>query len=114
MRTYFSSLVILYRELIRRPPCLPALPQEPMLSGLRCLSEDIQQKLEDFLEEKLPSRTPGVRLNSKAEGKLDVIELLWTVQALKEKHFDWWWTDLTRHQKEEVRTFVLLLCFHDY
>jgi hypothetical protein len=51
-----------------------------------------------------------VRKMSKTEVYLDILECLWLTQALKERHFDSWFSDLRILQSNEV----CFLCFMFY
>ena len=92
-----------------RPPMLfSALNREPTLRGLTLLRTEEMAELESFLGEKLT----GIQYSEKrgpADRYLDLIEALWTAQALKERHFDYWFTETKKIYDAEVITTIF--CF---
>jgi hypothetical protein len=96
-----EQLIRIYRH---RPPMLFSAPfKEPTVSGLSSLSPEEILELEKFLGVSLSSIQYGER-QTPADAYLDLIEGLWTAQALKERHFDSWFTDLKRLHEKEVGT----------
>lgn len=86
-----------------RPPMLFSAPnKEPTVFGLSPLSPTDIAELEAFLGVGLDSIRYGVR-QGKADTYLDIVEGLWTAQALKERHFDSWFTDLKKLHEKEVK-----------
>ena len=86
-----------------RPPMLFSAPnKEPTVFGLSPLSSTDIAELEAFLGVGLTSIRYGVR-QGKADTYLDIVEGLWTAQALKERHFDSWFTDLKKLHEKEVK-----------
>ena len=47
---------------------------------------------------------------------LDILEAMWTVQALKERDFDMWFTALRKRHSEEVHDVSIMIgeCRYDY
>jgi hypothetical protein len=93
-----------------RPIMLFAAPnKEPMASGILKLTPQEIQLLEAFLGVPLASLSQSgddpssfTPERKKAEYLLDILEQLWNVQALKERHFDAWTAELHRvHMNEE-------------
>ena len=85
-----------------RPPMLFSAPnKEPTVFGTSSLSPTDIEELEAFLGVPLTSIRYGDR-QDKADAYLDLVEGLWTAQALKERHFDSWFTDLKRIHEKEV------------
>ena len=85
-----------------RPPMLFSAPSvEPTVFGLSTLSTDETTELEVFLGVSLTDIRYGERQN-KVDAYLDLVEGLWTAQALKERHFDSWFTDLKKLHEKEV------------
>jgi hypothetical protein len=94
-----EQLIRIYRH---RPPMLFSAPfKEPTVSGLSSLSPEEVLELEKFLGVSLSSIQYGER-QTPADAYLDLVEGLWTAQALKERHFDSWFTDLKRLHEKEV------------
>ena len=89
-----------------RPPMLFSAPnKEPTVFGISPLSSSDTEELEAFLGVSLTSIRYGER-QDKADAYLDLVEGLWTAQALKERHFDSWFTDLKKiHEKEVLDIF---------
>jgi hypothetical protein len=89
-----------------------------MASGLNNLSTKEQQILESFLGVPLRSLSvfDDILLTSperkKAEYYLDVLEELWSIQALKERHFDAWITELRSLHSKEVSTAFCFFTLH--
>jgi hypothetical protein len=74
-----------------------------MASGLAQLAEPERIELETFLKSSIMSLdVPG----SYAEQVLDVLEALWYTQALKERHFEAWITQLNAQHKKQVIIFI--------
>ena len=85
-----------------RPPMLFSAPnKEPTVFGTSSLSPTDIEELEAFLGVTLTSIRYGER-QDKADAYLDLVEGLWTAQALKERHFDSWFTDLKKIHEKEV------------
>ena len=85
-----------------RPPMLFSAPSvEPTVFGLSTLSTDETTELEVFLGVSLTDIRYGERQN-KVDAYLDLVEGLWTAQALKERHFDSWFTDSKKLHEKEV------------
>lgn len=85
-----------------RPPMLFSAPNmEPTVFGLSVLSPEETTELEVFLGVSLSEIRYGQRQN-KVDEYLDLVEGLWTTQALKERHFDSWFTDLKKLHEKEV------------
>ena len=85
-----------------RPPMLFSAPnKEPTVFGTSSLSPTDIEELEAFLGAPLTSIRYGDR-QDKADAYLDLVEGLWTAQALKERHFDSWFTDLKKIHEKEV------------
>jgi hypothetical protein len=88
-----------------------------MASGLNNLSVKEQQILESFLGVPLRSLSvfDDILLASperkKAEYYLDVLEELWSIQALKERHFDAWITELRSLHSKEVSSVTFIFDF---
>jgi hypothetical protein len=96
-----EQLIRIYRQ---RPPMLFSAPfKEPTVSGVSSLSPEEILELEKFLGVTLASIQYGER-QTPADVYLDLIEGLWSAQALKERHFDSWFTDLKRLHEKEVGT----------
>lgn len=94
-----EQLTRLYRY---RPPMLFSAPnKEPTLFGLSSLSSADTSELEAFLGVTLSSIRYGERQLG-VDIYLDLVEGLWTAQALKERHFDSWFTDLKKLHDKEV------------
>lgn len=94
-----EQLTRLYRY---RPPMLFSAPnKEPTLFGLSSLSSADTSELEAFLGVTLSSIQYGERQLG-VDIYLDLVEGLWTAQALKERHFDSWFTDLKKLHDKEV------------
>ena len=72
-----------------------------MRAGLQQLEPQHIQELEAFFNEKFPIERPFTG-GEKLERFLDMLESLWTIQALKERHFDSWFRDLATLQMKEV------------
>jgi hypothetical protein len=88
-----------------KPPkllfCTP--DQEPMRSGIQQLTDHEIRLLEDRFHCRLPHKNLLNTLNSDAFARcLDTIESLWTLQALKERHFESWFFDLRQMHLKEV------------
>ena len=100
---------LLCRMYKTRPPMLFSAPnREPTLRGLSLLRSEEIVELETFLGEKLT----GIQYSEKrgpADRYLDVIEALWTAQALKERHFDYWFTETKKLYDAEVT-----ICTHRF
>ena len=85
-----------------RPPMLFSAPNmEPTVFGLSVLSPEETTELELFVGVNLSDIRYGQRQN-KVDEYLDLVEGLWTTQALKERHFDSWFTDLKKLHEKEV------------
>ena len=94
-----EQLTRMYRH---RPPMLFSAPNvEPTVFGLSILSPEETTELESFLGVNLSDIRYGQRQN-KVDEYLDLVEGLWTTQALKERHFDSWFTDLKKLHEKEV------------
>ena len=94
-----EQLTRMYRH---RPPMLFSAPnKEPTLFGLSSLSSADTSELEAFLGVTLSSIRYGERQLG-VDIYLDLVEGLWTAQALKERHFDSWFTDLKKLHEKEV------------
>lgn len=94
-----EQLTRMYRY---RPPMLFSAPnKEPTLFGLSSLSSADTSELEAFLGVTLSSIRYGERQLG-VDIYLDLVEGLWTAQALKERHFDSWFTDLKKLHEKEV------------
>ena len=92
----------LTRMYARRPPMLFSAPSlEPTVFGLSALTTAETAELESFLGVPLADIQYGRRQN-KVDVYLDLVEGLWTAQALKERHFDSWFTDLKKLHEKEV------------
>lgn len=105
--------------------------QEPTASGIAALTTDTngrQQQpspaaleLEAFLQCKLadlPSRTPNLRQEPRnfsswtpVDKYLDLLEAMWSAQALKERHFDSWITDMRNMHIEQVTGLTVGFCW---
>ena len=98
---------LLCRMYRSRPPMLfSALNREPTLRGLSLLRSEEITELESFLGEKLT----GIQYSEKrgpSDRYLDLVEALWTAQALKERHFDYWFTETKKVYDAEVTTTTL-------
>jgi hypothetical protein len=89
-----------------KPPKLFCTPeQEPMRSGIQQLTELEIRLLEDRYQCRLPHKSLlHAATSDKFTKCLDLVESLWTVQALKERHFESWFYDLRQlHDKEVCR-----------
>lgn len=93
---------LLLRVFSRRTPALFSAPdKEPMLSASSQLSIQEIAEIESFLG--TPISSLGRESFSKADIALDILEGLWITQALKERYFDAWFSDLKMTQSQEVR-----------
>lgn len=91
--------------------------QEPTASGLAALTPEGATELEAFLGCKLnelPNVTPNMHAEARdyttwtpADRILDLLEGMWSAQALKERHFDSWISDLRNMHIEQVRPDLL-------
>ena len=103
-----------------RPPMLfTALHKEPTASGIAALTTENPgaAELEAMLGCKLaslPTRTPNMHQKpaqygtwTTADRYLDLIESMWAAQALKERHFDSWITDMRNMHIEQVTFFYI-------
>jgi len=85
-----------------------------MVAGLNILSLTEIKELETYFGTSLAvaeAAAMGVgarerETDSKLELLLDVLETLWTTQAMKERHFDAWFAALTRAQRNEVECHI--------
>lgn len=104
----WDNILGLTPEILRRihhnraPMIFSAPNQEPMIYGLNCINDDETKELDVYLGTRLRQYD---RTNTVGAGKLssvlDILEALWTIQALKEKQFEAWFIDLSkRHEKE--------------
>ena len=75
-----------------------------MISGFKILNTNEIIALELFLETSLSniSNNLGGLYNNKLEICLDLLEAMWSIQALKERHFDSWMIDLNAIHTKEV------------
>lgn len=73
-----------------------------MTSGLDALSVDDLNRLESFF--KVQGLDPSLQKDpySFYERVLDLLEGMWYSQALKERHFDIWFSELIRKHTAEV------------
>lgn len=86
----------------RKPPLLFSAPgKEPMSRGLRALSAAELGELEVFFGTPLATYTPSAAADSKLDRVLDVLEALWTTQALREKVFDRWFAEIRQVHEQE-------------
>mmetsp|Transcript_20400 Transcript_20400/g.34152 ORF Transcript_20400/g.34152 Transcript_20400/m.34152 type:complete len:717 (-) Transcript_20400:3421-5571(-) len=110
------------------PPILfTALHKEPMASGMMTLLNGAQNKEETYVNMKqeletflngcaltdLPSVTPNLRRDpidystwTSADKILDLLESLYSMQALKERHFDSWMADIRKLHKTQEETLM--------
>lgn len=104
----WDNILGLTPEILRRihhnraPMIFSAPNQEPMVLGLNCINDDEANELDKYFGTRL-SQLDRSRLASaeKLSSILDVLEALWTIQALKERQFESWFIDLNkRHEKE--------------
>jgi hypothetical protein len=94
-----DQLIRMYRH---RPPMLFSAPaKEPTVLELSSLSTEEVLELESFLGVSLSTIKYGER-QGPADAYLNLVEGLWTAQALKERHFDSWFTDLKKLHEKEV------------
>ena len=96
-----EELRVIYHD---RPPVLFTTPElEPMKSGFMLLTELEITSLEFHFSSKFPG-SPAPFCSPFLAYCLDQIESLWTIQSLKERHFDSWFADLRNsHAKEEKK-----------
>lgn len=103
-----------------RPPMIFSAPhKEPMLSGVSGLQKTLVKEIEVFfnlpisavVQATLPYAPPVVAAVgdsltvSKVKRVADLLEALWSAQAMKERHFDAWIVDLrTYHENQEKLT----------
>ena len=79
-----------------------------MISGFKILNSNELLALESFLEFPLSNicNSLGGQNNNNNSNKvdicLDLLEAMWSIQALKERHFDSWMSDLNIIQIKEV------------
>jgi hypothetical protein len=97
----------LIRLFHNRPPLLLVAPsKEPMKSGFKNLLPDEVNELERFLAVPLVSLLEPANTNDtarmRAEFILDILEEIWMSQALKERHFDHWFSELAKQRRIEV------------
>eukprot|EP00600_Ochromonadales_sp_CCMP1393_P006214 CAMPEP_0174959844 /NCGR_PEP_ID=MMETSP0004_2-20121128/3394_1 /TAXON_ID=420556 /ORGANISM="Ochromonas sp., Strain CCMP1393" /LENGTH=716 /DNA_ID=CAMNT_0016208191 /DNA_START=160 /DNA_END=2311 /DNA_ORIENTATION=+ len=110
------------------PPILfTALHKEPMASGMMTLLNGAQNKEETYVNMKqeletflngcaltdLPSVTPNLRRDpidystwTSADKILDLLESLYSMQAIKERHFDSWMADIRKLHKTQEETLM--------
>lgn len=81
-----------------------------MLSGLDALSVDDLNTLEAFLQVKGIDPNQERERDSFYERTLDVLEGLFYSQALTERHFDSWFSELVRKHTVEVSTYLAQSC----
>jgi hypothetical protein len=74
-----------------------------MATGLRQLNDQQRTELELFLHCPL-SALQQPNLSTKAQETLDTLEAVWSIQALKERHFDAWIAQLNALHKQQVYT----------
>ena len=86
-----------------RPPILFSAPnREPTLRGLALLRPEEISELEAFLGDKLMN-VQYAEKRGPADRYLDLVEAMWTAQSLKERHFDYWFTEMRKlHDAEEA------------
>jgi hypothetical protein len=73
-----------------------------MIRGMGALLPEELKQLEQFFGVKLSSYIPATYV-SKIERVLDILEALWMSQALQERQFDAWFSEIQRLHKKEVR-----------
>jgi hypothetical protein len=84
-----------------------------MTKGIAALSPEERSTLEAFFGVKLSPYVPSSYV-SRIERVLDILEALWTAQALKERHFEGWLGEIQKVHMREVsnlslRTVVVVL-----
>lgn len=93
-----------------RPTMLLLMTEQEMRESK--LAENEIAEIETFLQEKLPHYNLDAVLGPKLHIYLDVFECLWVTQALKERHFNHWFSELrSRHIKEVIPVFFFN-CLH--
>jgi hypothetical protein len=97
------SIENLRKSYLKRPTMLFTSPyQEPMSLGLQALSNEEILELENYFGIDMISISTG-STSRITEMVLDIVEALWSSQALKERHFDSWFSDLQKIQEKEER-----------
>ena len=87
----------------RAPALFSATDKQPMCYGVTYLTSDEKNELETYLETSLELLAqPQSQQTQKANFILDILEALWTTQALKERHFDGWFAELKQIHLQEV------------
>jgi hypothetical protein len=124
---------VLFRRHFKRFPTLFVAPgQPPMAMGLRCLDNEERMALEKWLNNfesdglslfdesilisliRAPPRDGSIKVQAalrKLEKVLDVLEALWLIQALQERHFDAWFADIFRLHLNEVSYILFFFIF---
>ena len=85
-----------------------------MISGLDVLSVDELTALEEYFHvNELDPFHEGEK-DSVYERTLNVLESMWYAQALKERHFDAWFSELIRKHTAEVKLSVPIICIYKF
>jgi hypothetical protein len=82
-----------------------------MLSGISRLPPPLSFEIESYLGVPIDllAETDRRQALGRVSRVLDLLEGMWSVQALKEKHFDCWFSTLMKSHKEKVSKHILII-----